>query len=161
MAKVIVLRGVSGSGKSYLAEELYITAIRNGGSPNTVVVSADHFMVDAEGNYAFDFRRLQECHGKCLARFINLAQAAVGNGGPERIIVDNTNATLWETSPYINVALAYGLDVQVITLLCDPRVAFERSQHKTPAAAILRKDGQLRESSAEMPSWWHQEVRFV
>jgi hypothetical protein len=161
MAEVIILRGVSGAGKSFLAEKLYTESIARGGRPSIAVVSADHFMVDGQGEYAFDPRRLQECHGKCLARFINMAQAAVGDNGTDCIIVDNTNATLWEVSPYINVALAYGHTVRVITLICDLRVAHERSQHGTPAKVLLAKDAQLRESAAEMPSWWRQEVRFV
>jgi hypothetical protein len=164
MAQVIILRGVSGAGKSALAEEMFCKAnkgvVSSGGS-RTIVVSADHYMLDENEEYAFDFSRLQECHGKCLTRYVNLVQHAAGNNGIDAVIVDNTNGSLWEVSPYAQLALAYGHRLKVITLICDPAVAAGRSIHGTPASIILAKDLQIRKTAAKMSSRWNQEIRFV
>ena len=158
MANVIVLRGISGAGKTTFVEENYE---RSG--VKAISVSADNYMVDEKGKYAFDPRRLDECHAKCLARFVALAQNAVNDSviGYDVIVVDNTNSTLWEVSPYVHVARAYGHDVRVITFLCDPRVAFERSRHGVSANVLVAMHSRLQESIASMPFAWNQEVRFV
>jgi hypothetical protein len=154
--KVEVLRGVSGAGKSTYVNRY----LKEDGSMSVTVVSADQFMVDDEGNYAFDPTRLGECHNKCLAKFLLLLEEASGSSDPSLalIVVDNTNTTLWEASPYIQLALTLGHEVKVTTLLCDPRVAFNRCIHGTPAHAIMRHDAQIRESLLKMPSWWNQKV---
>ncbi|MBP9827687.1 ATP-binding protein [Patescibacteria group bacterium] len=109
---VILLRGISGSGKS--------TWIKNN-QPQATVVSADHLFIQPDGSYKFDQTRLGEAHQKCFKAFIEALQK-----GSELIIVDNTNVTAWEMSPYIIGARAFGATVEIMTFDCDPEVAIAR-----------------------------------
>ena len=145
---VIILRGVSGSGKSTA------TARYN---PD-LVVSADHFMVDKEGRYNFDVTRLSECHSKCLLTFLDFVAS---HSNDSIVVVDNTNTTLWETSPYVQSGNALGHVVKVISLLSDPEVAAARNQHGVPPATVFSQDQRLRSSCLEIPSHWNHEVLNV
>lgn len=115
---VILLRGISGSGKS--------TWIKNN-KPQATVVSADHLFIQSDGSYEFDQARLGEAHQKCFKAFIEALQK-----GSELIIVDNTNVTAWEMSPYIIGARAFGATVEILTIECDPEVAIARKDWVPP-----------------------------
>ena len=54
---IILVRGISGSGKTTISNLL--------SSKNDIVVAADDFMVDSEGNYDFDLFRLNDSNKKC------------------------------------------------------------------------------------------------
>lgn len=152
MVTVYVLRGPSGVGKTTLAKSFPAMDVR---------ISADDYMANEEGKYEFSYEKLDAAHGKAIRRFIDVCQMAVADSWSGNIIVDNTNSTLWETGVYVQIARSYGHRVKVITLICDPKVAFDRGIHKVDAAKVMRQDQQLRESAANMPLKWNQEVRFV
>ena len=91
---VTILVGVPGSGKSHHTASL----------TGAVVVSADHHFVElGNGTYAFDPSKLGTAHGQCLRRYTEALQR-----GESHVVVDNTNTTLLEMSPYVSLALAYG-----------------------------------------------------
>ena len=48
------------------------------------------------------------------------------------LLVDNTNLSAWEISPYVQVASAYEMPCQIVTMKCDPEVAFNRQVHGVP-----------------------------
>lgn len=77
---VLILKAVSGSGKTLFAntlKQLY---------PGTVIVSADDYFYDNDGNYNFCVAGLGAAHGACRRKF----KEAVDNGA-ELVIVSNTN----------------------------------------------------------------------
>lgn len=80
--KVIILCGVSGSGKSTIAKEI----------GSGYVVSADDFFM-ASGEYKFDPTMLPAAHGQCLRDFVGCLQY-----GCDTIVVDNTNTTMMEVA---------------------------------------------------------------
>lgn len=147
MNKVVLLVGVSGSGKSTFAAREY---------PGAVTVSADHyFMVD--GEYRFEGAKLGEAHGACLRGFVGAVQ-----GGAGCVVVDNTNTSLVELAPYVSVAKAYGYGVEVVRVRCDVSVAAARNTHGVGEGAV-RAMGERIEAmmAAGLPPFWGVVVREV
>ena len=143
---VIVLSGVSGSGKSRYARELVYRDSADGR-----IVSADSHFYNEDGEYNFDPALLGEAHNQCLKTF----SARVTVRDP-LIVVDNTNTTVGEIAPYAALALAFGYELEIVTVLADPCVAAERNQHGTPLTAIWAQHCRL--LSRQLLPWWPHRV---
>ena len=104
---LILMQGVSGSGKSHIAN-----AIAN--AEDLEVVSADNYMtvftLGAGWLYQFDPSRLGVCHKYCREMAEEILMAPQNRG----VIVDNTNTTKAEAQPYLDMAKKYGHKVQVV-----------------------------------------------
>lgn len=139
---VIIMQGLPGSGKSTFAKEA-------GG----LVVSADDFFVElGRGTYTFDAARLSEAHGQCFRRFI----AAVAVQKTPLVIVDNTNTTPMEISPYYLAAQAFGYDAEIVRVECPTYVAAARNTHGVLEATIHAMAKRMDESP--LPPWWKLRV---
>jgi predicted kinase len=106
--KLIVLRGVSGSGKTTKANELKNDFL--GQSPGGLVhiCSADDFFVNPKTReYKFDGSKLSQAHAWCKGR----AYAAMSLGA-DLVIVDNTNTRKWEYQSYLDMAELFGYEVE-------------------------------------------------
>lgn len=123
---VVILQGISGSGKSTRAAQL-------GGT----VVSADAYFTEADGLYNFKPALLADAHGHCLRSFVDavLARHAL-------IVVDNTNTTVAEVAPYYSIAVAYGYRVEIHRLWAQLETATDRGlrgvQLRQNAAMLAR-----------------------
>ena len=88
--KMIMLRGISGTGKSTLAKQMEnkygVKAFSTG----------DYFMKD--GKYQFNKKKKREAHAWNMER----ARKAMKEGKP--VIIDNTNVKAWEMKPYVKDA---------------------------------------------------------
>jgi predicted kinase len=128
--KLIVMRGVSGSGKSTVAADI---ARQKGG----VVLSTDDFF-EKDGRYEFDPRKLPQNHAKNQSR----AEESMKNG-VSPIIIDNTNTQAWEMKPYVAAALENGYEVEIVEPGSEgfPEVDFEE---------IMRRQ-KNRQSGKSMP----------
>ena len=142
-----------------------------------MVCSADHFFIDDVGVYGFNPAKLPEAHAACLRKFVGLCQTAApfskvtilrgvpGSGkstyvkakGDLGIIVDNTSLSVAEVAPYAALALAYGLQLQVVTLHCDAEVAGLRNKHGVPVDAVKRMAERMADSDKHefWPPWWN------
>jgi predicted kinase len=98
---VLILRGVSGAGKS-----TYAASLRG-----ATICSSDTYMVDASGRYAFDRDRLPETHAKCLTAYTR----ALTSGAP-LIVVDNLNLRRDWYATYASMARTFGRRVYQKTL---------------------------------------------
>lgn len=136
MPTLTILRGVPGSGKSSFAQTL-----------NGVKVSADHYFIDEEGEYVFNPALLGEAHGACLHAAIRCCEKGVS------VVVDNTNTQLFEMSPYVLLAQAYGYDLRIVRVLADPQVCATRNIHGVPAGTILR----MAQGMEEVLPFWPKE----
>lgn len=98
MAKLTIIRGLPGSGKTTLAKTM----------TDAVHVEADMYFVNNEGVYQFDPSRLAQahdwCHHKCAL------ELEKGNN----VVVSNTFTRLWEFKPYIEMAKKLNCDYEVI-----------------------------------------------
>jgi len=142
VTRVVIMQGTPGAGKSsWIARAL----------PGAVVVSADHhFMRD--GAYHFDPAGLGEAHAQCMRRFLD----ALGSGA-DTVVVDNTSPRVSDLSPYYSVARAFNAPVDVVRVVCDPKVAAARNVHGVPAAAVER----IAASLEEPPPFWACEFMVV
>ena len=118
---MIILRGISGSGKSTYARENY---------PEEVICSADDFFT-VDGEYCFNPSMLSEAHTQCFRTAIFGLQSRLD------IVVDNTNTSIWEIAPYVLLAQAFGAEIEIIRVDCDPAVAAARNTHGVPSGAVF------------------------
>ena len=119
MKKLIILRGVSGAGKSTYAKhlvEIYKQAFSalKGYGDRVKHVEADQFFYDDLGNYNFDANKLQHAHSWCKST----VQAAM-SVGLEIIIISNTSTTEKELKPCIELAEIF--DYEIISLVVENR----------------------------------------
>ena len=160
--EVIILRGVSGSGKSTFAKQ-YIEALhkRTPVSGGQIFSSDDYWTLDG-GDYTknFDITKLGQAHAWNLRRFItylDVLEIASGHSC-STLIIDNTNTTVAEIAPYYAVAEAYGREARIITIDTNPSVAFDRNTHGVPKTA---HDAQVERFYAAMetfPKHWRHLV---
>jgi len=94
-----IIRGIPGSGKSTLARKL---------APNAHY-EADAYMVDANGEYAFDPKRLSEVHQKCYEAVRNALL-----DDTENVAVANTFVKRWEYQKYVDLAVELGVAYEII-----------------------------------------------
>lgn len=144
--KVKIMCGVSGSGKSTYIQNHF---------PDALVCSADHFFMDAAGNYNFDPSLLSEAHAACLRKFSACVISHYDMpDGVGTLIVDNTNTTTAELAPYAALALAYGHDLEIIMIEADPEKAYRRNRHRVPDRVVADQDRRLKKLGEELPRWW-------
>ena len=121
----VVLRGVSGAGKTTLARQL--------GGP---VVEADDLFVSDGGAYAFDPRRLTEAHGQCFRRWCGLMSQSRSAEGTVVAVVANTGISAAEISPYVLAAQAWAVEPLIVRLVVPAATAAARATHGVPASRI-------------------------
>lgn len=144
--KMVVLCGASGIGKSTYCEERKTKL----GADRVLVVSADQYMVDAEGNYRFSGQRLGECHSACFRDTIE----ALDMLEHHELLVDNTNTRAWEISPYIQLANSYEAEVEVVAFVLRRLNAAElarRNAHGVPLWTILSQNNRLEDLLKNWP----------
>lgn len=141
--KVTILRGIPGAGKStYIAKNLN----------DNLIMSADLYFMK-EGRYVFDRSKLGEAHASCLRAFLVWIQAGV-----DGIVVDNTNITGLEIAPYAALALAYGYELEIVTLKVDFLTAHSRNVHGVPLASVRRMAERLEIEGKHFPPYWPHRV---
>lgn len=126
---VFILRGLPGSGKSSVADQL--ATLHEHDRDRVAVCSADAFFMH-NGVYSFDASRLGQAHAQCMRDFTRALDQRV-----ERIIIDNTNIKREHWQPYASIAERDGYDVAVITMRTrDAQVCHDRCVHDVPLATI-------------------------
>lgn len=104
--ELILIRGMSGSGKSQLANKF----IEYCSEQEAMLYEADQFFLDESNNYNFDPTRLPQAHAWCLER------AVEGMKKGQRVVVANTFTQLWMLKPYIQAAKELNVPVTVVSL---------------------------------------------
>lgn len=149
MKKVIIMRGLPGSGKSYHAKELFQEAV---GSGNTAVICSadDYFMV--KGSYTFNPSELKNAHQTCRSLFLK----HIEEGLTDLIIVDNTNTKTWEYMEYLGVVLLhpeYSLEIHQMNTPFD--VCQNRQTHNVPVESLKK----MRDRFEEVPASYQKYLK--
>lgn len=164
MRKVVVLSGLSGSGKSTMARNLILehlgikvddfvtldqilAVMPDDDTRNTIAYcSADRYFMK-DGVYKFNPAELSEAHNSCMLAYVSALLEE-----KELVIVDNTNLTDREIAPYILVGGAYDYQVEIITLRCSMAMALGRNVHGVSERAIENQWVAL--NSRQLAPWW-------
>lgn len=106
---LVLMRGVPGSGKSYLAKRLVMATIGTSLiNYQTHICSTDDYFM-SKGVYIYERHRLSEAHDWNQRR----VRTALHNG-LSPIIVDNTNVEIWEMEPYLKNGVRNGYIIEVM-----------------------------------------------
>jgi len=104
MSKLILVRGVSGSGKS--------TYVYNKLGDMTHLEADHYFMDDATGEYKFDGSLIKKAHDWCYGN----TRYYVGTGND--VVVSNTFTQLWEMQRYLDMKKSFpDLEIEVVEML--------------------------------------------
>ena len=120
----------------------------------TFLLSVDDLTFDADGNFKPEM--LSVGHANCLQQFIRGCEELFEREGT--LIVDNTNTSAWEVSPYIQTFNAIvgkeGGEIEVVVFLKDWRMCAERNTHGTPAGIVRRMARQLDRTLDDYPPFF-------
>lgn len=173
MRKIILMSGIPGSGKSYVANMRINAHIRetfpqdqtiisdpvsrpvmpgNGWKTSSpiILLSCDHYFM-SKGEYKFDISLLGDAHGLTLKSYIRGVQDPLNS----LLIVDNTNTTNEELAPYIAIAQAFKIPVEVLTVSvsgADLQKAADRNSHGVPSQTIARMNQSI--NNSKPPFHW-------
>lgn len=133
--KVILLRGVSGSGKSTQVCKLR-QQFELGDKFDFEKCSADDFFIQ-DGAYNFDASKLSQAHNVCFGKFLNAIRNRV-----KVIVVDNTFIRIWELDNYVRAAVQSGYIVEIVEIkletISDMKLCAARNIHKVPPEVVAR-----------------------
>jgi len=123
--KMLILRGLSGAGKSTWAHA----------QEGAFICSADDTHINPDtGAYEFDPTRLPEAHNACFVK----AWDACHRGEP-LVVIDNTSVTRAEYTPYVMMATAHGYAVELVVVDTPCGVAFTRNTHGVPEQGVANQ----------------------
>jgi len=130
MSSLFIMRGLPGSGKSFLAQKL-----RELNEQFTNICSTDnYFMVD--GKYLFDRTKLGHYHK------LNQENTSFHLKDNISVIVDNTNITWKEIKTYVDIGVEHKSSIYIVEAATpwakNPEECFKRNSHGVPLEAITR-----------------------
>lgn len=102
MKTLIILRGVSGSGKSSVASWIK----QSTSNWKTLVCSADDYFINSKGEYVFEQSKLKDAHAHCMKTFKSAVEVEM-----DTIVLSNTNTSPWEFEEYEKHAKENGYTV--------------------------------------------------
>jgi predicted kinase len=122
--RMILIRGVSGAGKSTHAQTLIAKGFE--------VFEADQYFMQG-GEYRFDPSKLSQAHQDCQSRVENALKRQCN------VAIANTFTETREASPYVEMGCRYGYNIEVVDLgtsgLSAEELAY-RNVHAVPLKAI-------------------------
>jgi predicted kinase len=114
--KLIIMRGLPGSGKSTKAREL--------AGESGIIHSTDDYLIDpVSGKYKFDPQKIALYHEMNLRAAIDSMRSGISP-----VVIDNTNVQKWHYEKYINAAKEYGYEVEIVAI--DPTSYSESDIHE-------------------------------
>jgi len=132
MKKLVVMRGVPGSGKSTAARTLLALYTEQGYEGG--IFSTDDFFVK-NGVYTFHPGAIGHAHAWNTVR----ALMAMIESLPV-VIIDNTNTTAWEPRNYVKAGLLLGYEVEIVepgtTWAFDAEECAKKTVHGVPVETI-------------------------
>lgn len=146
----IILRGLPGSGKSYLAQKILESAISTGKVGSGAIFTVDQFFTDFQGNYNFRPSLLREYHGMNFDRCVNAFQSGI-----ELMLLPNQNIKRSHYTHYVRAAQLFNYNVEIVEVggFSDEDIRFyhERCIHNVPLDIIQRSAREFEEDMGEKP----------
>lgn len=134
MKKIVLTRGASGSGKSFLANKLQKKAAKDG--QTSIILSADNYFLQ-DGNYNWVGKYIKYAHAWCFGMFSKELFNETN-----LIIVDNTFIEDWTCFQYIDGATHFGYEWDVIESGTkwskDIEELTKRNVHNVPESTIKK-----------------------
>lgn len=127
---LIILKGVSGSGKSTFANLIAYPAC---------ICTADDFFIDKDGNYNFDPAKLGQAHKACQAKFDD----ALKDDIITNIVIANTNTKPSDYKYYVDKAEKAGLRVFYVVMENRNNT---KDVHNVPDEALERQEKAIRDN---------------
>lgn len=153
---VKILIGAPGAGKTTYAKSLAALLSRS-----VMVFSADDHFVGDDGVYRFDVSKLGDAHAGCMRRFASTLALLSHHATvfDYCLVVDNTNTTLVEISPYYLLARAYGAPVELVVFDVDAETAAARNVHGVPPEGV--RAASARVAALEIPPYWEASITRI
>lgn len=101
MAELIIIRGLPGSGKSFMAKNQF---------PGHLHYEPDHLFCDSHGRYRYEHQLWEDA---CLW-VQNMTDSALSRG--EDVVVSDVFPKFTDLDPYHKIANAHGAQVKIITV---------------------------------------------
>lgn len=133
---IIILRGVSNSGKSTFAEYLKDIFYWNV-DKSCEICCADDFFENEKGDYTFDASKLDLAHRLCKNKFTKSLQ-----NGVELVIVANTNIKPSHFDFYIETAKEYGYTL--FSLVMEKRFEGGDNGHDVPEKSLQLMENNIK-----------------
>lgn len=135
---MVIMRGCSGSGKSYQATSILNQCYRNANANvDNFIFSADKFFVNKRsGQYCFNLSKIKQAHEWTHSQVHKAVQHEV-----TPIIIDNTNVQAWEMEIYFKFAVNHGYWIEIVEPTSewawDEKELFKKNQHGVPINVII------------------------
>lgn len=153
--RLVVMRGVPGSGKSTAARKLVERFLAEHPHASAEVFSADDYFTRADGTYVYEPAKIGLAHADCFRRVL----AALARG-VDLIVVDNTNTTAVEVAPYMLAAAAAERIAAILTVhVVDPAGAAARCTHGVPADVVAQMHATM--ANEKLPPWWNNDIMLA
>lgn len=146
--EVVILRGVSGAGKSTASKQLLGTLAPE---ESAIVVSADHYF-ERTGKYQFNPNELPMAHMSAQKKFEQALQQ-----GTNLIIVDNTNIKMWEMKPYVAMAEKYSYNWRILQI----EAANPQNVHGVPMEKVAQMQAKLQAETDKLPADWKARLTII
>jgi predicted kinase len=130
MRKLILIRAVSGTGKSTFAETF---------APDSCICCADDYFTDGQGNYNFDASKLGQAHKACQEKYLELLDSPF----VDTIVVSNTNTKESDYKFYLDEAEKRG--IMVFSLVLENRHG-NKNVHNVPDHVLERQEQNIKNS---------------
>lgn len=130
---LVILRGLPGSGKSYLARKIVEITVGCQDHHNFIYSADDYFM--RRGLYQFDGSKIQDAHAFNQQRAFEAMRRGVSP-----VIIDNTNTQMWEMKPYAMAASQYAYIIEILEpdtpWAFNDRELFRKNIHGVPRVKL-------------------------
>jgi len=144
--KVIILRGISGSGKTTYSMDILSLKEEH---ELIAICSADLHFMNKKDEYDFNPAKLPQAHKECFQAFVD----TINENTVDTVIVDNTNTQLHEIAPYLRYAELHDCDVEIVRLECLAEEGTSRNIHDVPERTINAMLNRME----KLPSYWPKE----
>ena len=136
MGRMIILRGIPGSGKT--------TYAKNQGWGKEIICSTDHYF-ERPGGYKFHPSDLGAAHQASQQKAFGLCRT-----GAPLVVIDNTHTRIWEMQSYLQIAKEHNYEVQVVRLMVNPEKAAERCIHGVSSDRVKAMDQRMEPFEGEL-----------